>query len=189
MKIRSCIILIIALSFSLTAFAQEPIQYAETVYRHKARFPRIFQSGELSSQVQLCDPRSVCVGTGLFIMEKASIGEIEKCKMYLYVVKDTIRSVRVVARGKDNVQALRSQVIKQFGEPVHEEQQNGTTFYKWPDRWDDGVKITTQLAMAKKEAEFREWYNSGNSPVSVRDPGLLKRILSKKDKDKSIGHL
>lgn len=115
-------------------------------------------------------------------MEKASVGAVKKCKMYLYVVKDTIRSVRVTASGKDNVAALKEQVIKQLGDPVQEEQQNGQMVYRWPDRWDKGIKITTRLIMEKKEAEYREWYNMDNSPVSVRDPGLLKRILSRGEK-------
>jgi hypothetical protein len=139
--------------------AQSP-RYSETVYRHKAKFPRIFRSGELASAVQLCDPKSVCLGTGLYIMEKASVGEVKKCKFYLYVVKDTIQSCRITTDDEGETEALYRQLVKEFGNPVEERTQGDAIKYKWPDQVRNGITVTTSLVVTGKSGEFRHWHDA-----------------------------
>lgn len=165
------LILLIACSAFPSALAQVQ-SYPETVYRHRAKFPRIFRTGELASAVQLCDPKSVCVGTGLFIMKKASVGEVKKCVLYLYVVKDTIQSCRIDTRDEKETQALYRQVIKEFGEPVEEGMKNGQVWYKWPDEVRNGKIVTTTLVITGERAEFRHWHEETNAVIaSDRSPG------------------
>lgn len=164
-SMRTCRIVLLALSLcalSSTIHAQETEQ-PQVVYKNKTTFPQIFRSGVPGSMAESCNPGTKCTGNGLYVFEKAEVGQIKECKLFVYVSNDTIRSCRIQTEGKEHNQELHDQVVKQFGEPVSEKvisEKPEKTLYLWPNEQAGNAVITTSLTLTKHKGEFKHWYQS-----------------------------
>lgn len=98
-------------------------------YHSKIPFEKLYKAGEKMRFVQLCTTTSDSVVSGTVVFKKASVSNVQSCKMCIRIIADTIREYHIKTIKAKNTEQLINEVFNVYGKPHDLSLHEGITRY------------------------------------------------------------